>query len=268
MALPSILQVEIDNWQKEYVMRIIGSLLALSVFSSPMVHADDSTELESVMVTGSRISYDDLFEIPAVSLTKPADYLLKVITLTNDTRDPDKRRQELTSTIDGLLNAAGNRVEILQESVVLTKGKVKIDLIEDTKRLDVSHVTLMMRAKLAEWKNDGSSVHAFMQELVSNAELKGRTLIEAEEGTSLSMQRPERYRYELMAAISKDIVEMQKQLDLGCKIEIAGLNGRIQWERASLSELLLYIPHTVTLMECANEPKASDLKASDLKSVK
>jgi hypothetical protein len=65
--------------------------LALSALSA---HAQDTEDLEldRITVTGSRINYADLLDTPAVSVTKPGDYLLQPIVLTNDSRDAAMRK--------------------------------------------------------------------------------------------------------------------------------------------------------------------------------
>ena len=66
----------------------------------------------------------------------------------------------------------------------------------------------------------------------------------------LVMNKPERFRYELIDAIAKDSKRLMDAMALDCKVEVDGLNGRVQWERASAAELLLYIPYRMTISEC------------------
>jgi hypothetical protein len=35
-----------------------------------------------------------------------------------------------------------------------------------------------------------------------------------------------------------------------CEVALDGLNSRIEWQRVSASELLLYIPYTMTVGDC------------------
>jgi hypothetical protein len=39
-------------------------------------------------------------------------------------------------------------------------------------------------------------------------------------------------------------------LGMGCKVLISGLSSRIEWQRVSVSELMLYIPYTMDISEC------------------
>jgi hypothetical protein len=58
------------------------------------------------------------------------------------------------------------------------------------------------------------------------------------------MGKPERFRYDLISAISQDTTQVMQSLGLQCSVELAGRNSRIEWQRVSAGELLLYIPYT------------------------
>src|SRR5690349_16677620 len=91
--------------------RRIAALVLLSVVANA---APGQEALETIEVVGSRISYHDLLDTPAVSLTRPGDYLLLPIKLTNDTRSEDGRKKEIYATIDKMVGAAGKRFTIVQ----------------------------------------------------------------------------------------------------------------------------------------------------------
>ena len=60
-------------------------------------------QLEEVVVTGARVEF---YEMPAVAVTKQADFLVQNIRLINDSRAPDLRRQEIFGTIERMLASA------------------------------------------------------------------------------------------------------------------------------------------------------------------
>jgi hypothetical protein len=68
--------------------------------------------------------------------------------------------------------------------------------------------------------------------------------------TALGMNRPERYRYELLAAIARDSQQLMQAMAMDCKVELDGLNSRIEWERVSAAEMMLYTPYSMTINEC------------------
>ena len=71
------------------------------------------------------------------------------------------------------------------------------------------------------------------------------------------MQKPLGHyiRYELIDAIAKDSKRLMDAMALDCKVQIDGLNSRVQWERASAAELLLYIPYRMTISECRSDAR-------------
>ena len=62
--------------------------------------------LEEVVVTGEQAS--DYSEMPAVTITKPADFLVQQVQLVNDSRSPDLRKREIIETIQGMLKRAAS----------------------------------------------------------------------------------------------------------------------------------------------------------------
>lgn len=62
---------------------IAAGILGLSAFvcSVNIVAQDGGEALETITVTVSNISYRDFLDTPAVSVTRPGDYLLLPITL-------------------------------------------------------------------------------------------------------------------------------------------------------------------------------------------
>lgn len=233
-------------------MSRIAALFATLLFALP-VFAQDSEELDRITVTGSRISYADLLDTPAVSVTKPGDYLLQAFVLTNDSRDAGMRKRELYDTIAGMIAAAGNRYRILHEddgTIVLNRENYQVEVENDDKRADTSRIDLKVQVDVGGDPAQAQRVIAEMRRFVRNANKSGRTEIEIRGDTALVMKKPERFRYEIIDAIAKDSKRLMDAMALDCKIELDGLNGRVQWERASAAELLLYLPYRMTISDC------------------
>jgi hypothetical protein len=219
----------------------------------PALAQDEGSALDRIEVTGSRITYRDLLETPAVSITRPGDYLLQEFRLENDTRDKAGRERELHETIARLVAAGGDRYSLLHGDayrVTLGRGNLKVPLEEDGKRPDTSRVILQLRADLGADPRQAEAIAAGMQEFLREAATVGRTEVELVDDTALGMARPERYRYELVSAISQDTGRVVQALGLQCSVELDGLNSRIEWQRVSAGELLLYIPYTMTIGGC------------------
>lgn len=226
------------------------TVLVLSLGAATTLSAQEA--LETIEVVGSRISYHDLLDTPAVSLTRPGDYLLLPITLTNDTRSEEGRKKEVYATIDKMVVAAGKRFTIVQSGeypVEVAGGNAKV-VLDSGKRPDSTTASLSVRASIGGDAKHSEELIASMRDFVAKVERVGRTEIDAGKETALSLTRPERYRYELIKAIADDTEKVRAQLGSGCKVNLEGLNSRIEWRRVSASELLLYIAYRMTIEGC------------------
>jgi hypothetical protein len=229
-------------------------ILASVLIASATVRADDDAALlDRVEVTGSRISYRDLLDTPAISITKPGDYLLQKLTLVNDTRSEDGRRSEIHATIEKMLARTGSRYQLLYGDyrTVLDRSNYRIEVSKNSKRNDVSDVSLYVRVELGDDPAKAEQLIKGMREYIKASDKIGRTEIDVESETALGMNQPERYRYELIAAIADDTRKLGAALGGACKVELDGLNSRLEWVRVSAGELMLYIPYRMTVSDCA-----------------
>jgi hypothetical protein len=210
-------------------------------------------QLEEIVVTGSRrTSYN---EMPAVTVPKVADFLVQNIRLVNDSRSPDLRKQEIVATIQTLMKQAAR-----SQNIELSYGQgflLPIDLsdealeiIEDNKRVDTSYVDIYVKVKF-DPKADAKAQITALRKFITGATKAGRTEIDSLGDIGLSIVNPERYRYEVISAISEEVGRLNRALGVSCKLSLSGLEGRVQWQRTSVSELTLFIPYRIELSECA-----------------
>jgi len=217
------------------------------------VAQDGGQALETITVTGSRISYRDLLDTPAVSVTRPGDYLLLPITLINDTRSEEGRKHEIYATIQKMLAATGKQFQLIYEDtypLLLNAQNYQVPLAKEDKRPDVNKVELSVRTPIAGEPAKAEEFTRALRSFVEKAERVGRTEIDTGHETALSLSRPERFRYDLISAIAEDTAKVRAQIGAGCKVSIDGLSSRIEWRRASASELLLYIPYHMNIEGC------------------
>lgn len=232
-------------------------LLALSSLLSIPALAQDESSLDEVVVTGTRISYEDLNELPAASIIKPGDYLSLAITLSNDTRDPEKRHDEMRASVRSLLQRAGS-IEIRGNEKdagdqPLSVNRLELQFDPDGSRADVSNVYLTLRVKV-DPDTDGRSQSRAMRKLLEAFVPVGRTEISSTGTISIGILKPGRFRQEILEAIATDLQLIRSTIG-ECEIAISGLNNRVRWQRASTTELLLYIPYSIELGHCAKVGK-------------
>lgn len=231
---------------------LLPFLLAL-VLAAPASAQDEGVQLDRIEVTGSRISYRDLLDTPAIAITRPGDYLLQEVVLVNDSRAEDVRRRELQQTTARIIAAGEGRYQVLHGDayrVVLTRAKHDVEPEEDAKRPDTSRLTLQIRAELGGDARGAEAIIDRMRSFIGGIEGVGRTEIETVGETALGMVRPERFRYELIQAIAEDTRRVTDTLGLDCSVTLEGLNSRIEWERVSAAELLLFLPYSMTIDGC------------------
>jgi hypothetical protein len=229
-------------------MRIMKFAVALMIASAVQAQG-----LDEVVVTAQRAqSYAG---VPAVTVRKPADYLVQGIRLINDSRSPDLRRTEIIGTIDSLLKRAADL-----RNVALSYGEgflVPIDLsgdalqmIEEQKKSDTSVVDIYVKVTLTE-KDDTKKRIADLRAFIKQAKLVGRTEIEPTGDIGLSVVNPEKYRAELLAKIAADNFGLSQAMGKNCDVAVSGLERRTEWQRTGVAELTLYIPYGVEISKCS-----------------
>lgn len=211
--------------------------------------------LEEVVVTGLRAS--DYSEMPAITITKPADFLVQEIQLINDSRSPDLRRKEIIATIEGMLKRAAS-----DRSVALSYGEgflvpvsltdESLQIIEDKKRADTSRVEIFVKVTLAAGDDTKAKI-ASLRKFIEKTQLAGRTEIDPLGDVGLSIVGPEKYRYEILARIAAENARLTKAIGSKCEVKVSGLSGRVRWERTEVAELMLYIPYDVEISHCTYE---------------
>jgi hypothetical protein len=210
-----------------------------------------SAQLEEIVVTASRV---EVYEMPAVTVAKQADFLVQNIRLINDSRAPELRRQEIFGTIERMLARAEREQGMalsygtgFLEPIDLTSDALQ--LMEDRQRIDTSYVDIYAKVQFDPSRSARDQIAA-LRDFIAEADRIGRTEIDALGDIGVSIVGPEQYRYEIIQAISAENSRLQEALGSGCQVTIGGLEGRVQWERTDVAELTLYIPYGVEVTGC------------------
>lgn len=212
--------------------------------------------LEEIVVTGSRVDVD-YYEMPAVTITKKADFLVQSIRLVNDSRSPDLRKAEIIETIENLIRRSRS-----MEGMALSYGRgflepINLDdeslqLLEDRQRVDTNYIDIYAKVALNPDRRSKAQI-SDLREFISGAKKAGRTEILPLGDIGLSIVGPEQYRYEIIEKIAAENAKVSQAMNADCEITIGGLEGRVQWDRTSVSELTLYIPYGMEVSDCSSE---------------
>jgi hypothetical protein len=212
-----------------------------------------AAEAQEIVVTGSRVSSSDYSRMPTVVLERRADFLLQRIKLVNDTRAEEARTQEIYQTIKDMVDDAGKNPDIAMGHgddflIPITASDYQVPLDKD-KRADTSKTELYVKMVLAPKADMHRAIEA-LAAFVKKARLSGRTEVLPVGDVALSLVKPEKYRYDIIAKITEDAKHLQAAAGQRCKAEISGLSNRVSWQRTDISELTLYIPYQIKLTDC------------------
>jgi hypothetical protein len=232
-------------------MRRVAVLLGCVLLGLPAY-----AQMEEIVVTGMRGSGED--DMPAVTIQKPADFLVQEIELVNDSRSPELRRSEIIATIEGMLKRA-----VSDKKMALSYGEgflepvnlsdQSLQILEDKKHVDTSSVNLYVKITLQSSDNTKERI-ADLRKFIQRTKPEGRTEIEAQGDVGLSVVNPERYRYEIMEQIATENERMVSSMHGKCHIKLSGLERRVHWERTDIVQLTLFIPYTAEVTDCSYGP--------------
>jgi hypothetical protein len=227
---------------------------AFALISALVLGAPVRAQMDEVVVTGTRISGDDYSAIPAVVLQRRADFLVQRVRLTNDTRAEDARIRELHQTIRDMVSDAGKRPGVAlsygdEFLIPISASASEVVLSAGGKRPDTSSASIYVKMALSE-KDDVPAAIASLTAFIKKARISGRTEIEPEGDVGLSLVAPEKYRYDIIGRITEDAKKLREAVGAKCRVQLTGLANRVSWQRSDVSELTLYIPYQIQLMEC------------------
>jgi hypothetical protein len=231
---------------------LLTACLALMLTST--AHTQDAETLDEVTVTGSRISYEDLLETPAVGVVRRADAIMLSFRLTNDSRDVGQREAEIRATLRALMRAAGPRFAFENEEGKLADAESPMQF-ESGSKPDTSYVRIALRASMEGNSTQPKQLVQDMRSLLKNAAAQGRTEIFLESETALSIARPERFRPLVLKAIAEDTAQIRSVFGAGCVVTLSNLGNRVEWERVGTGELFLFVRYGIELSNCSDASK-------------
>ena len=236
-------------------MRMRAMLLAAALLSSAASAQQEPTAVsvgsQEIVVTGTRMSIDGYSaQTPAVGLKKVADFAIQPVVVTGDTRDAVQRHEEMYQTIRKAIELAGsNGVQLAFGDVVvepLTLAKYRDLTFGTDSRPDTNRVELMVKAPLAG-AADAKEATARIDRFLKAIKPVGRALVTATDDLSLSVVAPDQYRPEIGRIIAADAATMAAKFGPDYAVEVRGLNRPVDWTRASLTEVFLYIPYELVI---------------------
>jgi hypothetical protein len=244
------------------VRYLAAGLLTLAVVGAALPSLAQDTTVEEVVVTAFRkLNPDNEDENGAPAKAAPlpasvqmlrrnADFAVQQVVVVGDTRDEDQRRGEIYAmTRNALQQATKSGVLLATGDLVvepLTLSNYKDLAIVDDEDGGGEAVRFIVKTPLTPGA-DAKTALARIDNFLKAVPPAGRAEIKAYSELTLSVVNPEQYRAAIIDLVAKDAMATSGRFGQGYGVEVTGLDRPVQWKRASLTEVLLYLPSTSTV---------------------
>lgn len=240
------------------IMLLMGA--AVTGLAAAPAAAQDLNEGE-VVVTGSRAqqSYidprtnrvievdDDSSGLPAIGLRRRADNALIPVVVAGDTRDRDQRREEILTMVRSALELArrsGIELAIGDFFVVpLTPDNYRTLAFVGDGRPDSERVAFFVKTRLGSSADEANQAITRLEQFIRSVPAAGRAELRAAGPLTLSIVAPDQYRSQILDLIAADARAIAERFGPDQRVEAQGLDRPVEWRRAGVTEVFLYIPH-------------------------
>lgn len=236
----------------------IALLLAVAL-PAPAIAQD--LNAGEVVVTGSRARQtyidprtnrpvetgEDGSGLPAVGLRRRADFALLPVVIAGDTRERDPRREEiLTMVRSALALAQRSGIELAVGDffvVPLTAENYRTLAFIGDGRPDSERVVFFIKTRLGASADEANAAISRLEQFVRSVPAAGRAEMRAGGPLTLSIVAPDQYRGQLLDMVATEARAIATRFGPDQRIEARGLDRPVEWRRAGITEVFLYIPH-------------------------
>lgn len=241
---------------------MMGTMVAALAVALP-AQAQDINEGE-VVVTGSRAqqSYidprtnrpieveEDASGLPAIGLRRRADSALIPVIIAGDTRDQTQRREEIFTMVRSALELARrSNIELAIGDffvVPLTPDNYRTLAFFGDGRPDSERVAFFIKTRLGASADEANQAITRLEQFIRSVPAAGRAEIRANGPLTLSIVAPDQYRGQILDLIAADARSIAQRFGPDQRVEAQGLDRPVEWRRAGVTEVFLYIPHRMT----------------------
>jgi hypothetical protein len=230
-------------------------VLALLVATStipPLSMAQERPGLTEVVVTAERRRGATPPIIPFVGLRRVADFAVQPVVIAGDTRDPAKRHEEIYAMIRAAIDLAqrSGNIELASGAVVvepLTLSNYRSLTLKEDDRPDADRAAFLIKTRLA----DGADAKAALDRIdafIRSVPTIGRAELKPDGDLTLSVVRPDQYRGAIIDLVASDAKATASKLGPDYAVDAKGLDRPVEWARASLTEVFLYLPYSYDVL--------------------
>jgi len=228
-------------------MRLLVLALCLASRATPLAAQDEG--LGEIIVTANRREADDFDErVPLIGLRKLADFGVQEVSVAGDTRDSKTRRDEIYAMIRGAIELAHQRggIELATGEMVvepLTLENYKSLSLSSDGRPDTDRTRFLIKTRLTPG-TDAKAALDRIDAFIKAVRPVGRAEIKASGDLTLSVVKPSQYREQIVGLVAGDALSVARSLGGDYGVELKGVDRPVEWSRASLTDVFLYVPYT------------------------
>lgn len=226
-------------------------LFMLTVGTPALAQMDSG--LSEVVVTAARRNADDYDErAPAIGLRRVADFAVQQVTVTGDTRDAAKRRDEIFAMIRGAIELSAKRggIELATGEMIvepLTLANYRSLTLRSDGRPDTDRTSFLVKTRLST-AVDAKAALDRIDAFVKAVPTVGRAEMRRTGDLTLSVVGPDQYRGQIVDLVSTDARATAAKLGPEYAVEAKGVDRPVEWSRASLTEVFLYVPYSYSVV--------------------
>lgn len=223
-------------------MRLIKMAIGAALLIAPPVLAQN----DEVIVTGNRKQIDDFDEAaPLIGLRRTADFAVRPVKVTGDTREAAPRREEIFAMVKNAIEAADRQgLELSTGEVVLTRltlANYRDLALRNDNRPDTEAVYFYVKSSLRG--TDAKAALDRIERYIKAVPAVGRAELLATGNLTLSVVSPDQYRAQILALIAADAQASAAVLGTEYGVSMSGFDQRVLWSRDGLTEVFLYVPY-------------------------
>lgn len=231
----------------------LGALACALAFASTAM-AQDSGD-EEVVVTGARASLRNAVyaevPIPAISMTRRADFVIVDATVSSDSREPEVRRAEIERTLQDMMRRARESevtLALQQDDVVRPFSmNLAMRLLSAGRRPDTSQVVVQLRTAVRDDDTLDTARQRFTR-FIGGVEGSGRGLAEISSDIGLTLRDIPQYREPLIAAIVADARAISQALGPTYRAELTGLQNPVAWRKSGDLQMTMFISYQLGIV--------------------
>jgi hypothetical protein len=233
-------------------MKLLSKMLPIALLSVPVeAFAQDYASAEIVVTASRRESHDFNDTRPVVGLRRAADFAIVNVTIAGDTRDQAKRRGEIFDMVKGAIGQAPKYgVELATGNEVvepLTLDNYRNLGLSNDNRPDTDRTSFLVKVRLGTGV-DGVAARDRINRFIKAVPAVGRAEIRgSSDDLTLSIVGPDKFRGEILDIVTADAKGVAARLGPDYGVEIRGLDRPVEWARAGLTDVFLYVPYNMVV---------------------